>query len=707
MTENAPQSTQNAQPNEINPLYDDNINYDNLSDIPRETIMNIYGNDFEKLTFLLSEEELKVKDYFIEIQDKIKEKYNNFKTRINSHLKNLTNKITNSFQLGDINMINTNNTAQNRERVKSLLIQKYSKDYIKRIENIIDIQNQIMKSIKDTMNIFLHFLDISNSLDKEKPIHDFINKEFKNIINSWLFLKLNLEKFDFARALNDSGLDNNLKNVIMKICEGKNFVMNITMPKEYLSQGILRNITMKGKGKILEEKNKNKKILMENGNNLVKLRMTNVNDIDTYFDGNNTFDKMKSLKLKNVSFKNNSDEFLKNFKTISKLVINNAKNFEFKMLRNLSKNLISISLTNNNLVDFEFNSIMNDYLKQSNVIRKNLEYLSFSKNNLSYVNLNEIIEQKSAFYSLKNIDFSNNNIYKFNIPIEYFSELKCINLCNNNLSRDYFTNIYNKIIFLQSGNMFLSNINLAKKYFNDISTKINKYPIHLMYLNLSFIPNLMSNDYFAKLKINDNILLGLKKINFSYNNLTNETFFNFIQNNKGLLNLKSLVLKGNQINDLFFEEYLNLKLNQKFTKLKKINLEENLLGKDEISISPIIEEGDNENTNNTIYKIRLLYKFITENKSLVKMSIIKNDFFQSFKVFNVYQNCENTFKVNRQGKIIINCLNSFLLKIKKELLVKNNDTHEDYIRNKFNLMFDCQSDNNLDSEKFTNSKEWL
>ena len=707
MKENAPQSTQNAQPNEINPLYDDNINYDNLSDIPRETIMNIYGNDFEKLTFLLSEEELKVKDYFIEIQDKIKEKYNNFKTRINSHLKNLTNKITNSFQLGDINMINTNNTAQNRERVKSLLIQKYSKDYIKRIENIIDIQNQIMKSIKDTMNIFLHFLDISNSLDKEKPIHDFINKEFKNIINSWLFLKLNLEKFDFARALNDSGLDNNLKNVIMKICEGKNFVMNITMPKEYLSQGILRNITMKGKGKILEEKNKNKKILMENGNNLVKLRMTNVNDIDTYFDGNNTFDKMKSLKLKNVSFKNNSDEFLKNFKTISKLVINNAKNFEFKMLRNLSKNLISISLTNNNLVDFEFNSIMNDYLKQSSVIRKNLEYLSFSKNNLSYVNLNEIIEQKSAFYSLKNIDFSNNNIYKFNIPIEYFSELKCINLCNNNLSRDYFTNIYNKIIFLQSGNMFLSNINLAKKYFNDISTKINKYPIHLINLNLSFIPNLMSNDYFSKLKINDNILLGLKKINFSYNNLTNETFFNFIQNNKGLLNLKSLVLKGNQINDLFFEEYLNLKLNQKFTKLKKINLEENLLGKDEISISPIIEEGDNENTNNKIYKIRLLYKFITENKSLVKMSIIKNDFFQSFKVFNVYQNCENTFKVNRQGKIIINCLNSFLLKIKKELLVKNNDTHEDYIRNKFNLMFDCQSDNNLDSEKFTNSKEWL
>lgn len=118
--------------------------------------------------------------------------------------------------------------------------------------------------------------------------------------------------------------------------------------------------------------------------------------------------------------------------------------------------------------------------------------------------------------------------------------------------------------------MFLSNFNLANNYFNDIKVKLNKYPTKLIYLNLSFIPNLISNEYFAKLEINDTILLGLKKINFSYNNITNEAFFEFIKNNKGLLNLKSLNLKGNKINDLFLEEYLNLKLNYKFTKLKKL-----------------------------------------------------------------------------------------------------------------------------------------
>ena len=131
------------------------------------------------------------------------------------------------------------------------------------------------------------------------------------------------------------------------------------------------------------------------------------------------------------------------------------------------------------------------------------------------------------------------------------------------------------------------------------------------------------------------------------------------------------------------------------------------MGNDEVAISPLQEEGDNENLGQKIYKIRLLYKFITENKSLIQMSITKNNIFQTFKIFNVYQNCENNFKVDRKGKIIINCLNSFLLKIKKELLLKSDEGQNDYNRNKFNLKFDCNSDNDLNSENFTSNNNWL
>ena len=63
--------TENKKKTQDNPTYtnvlEQNFNYDDIEDIPRETIMNIYGDDFENLTSLLGEEEMKVKDFFSEI----------------------------------------------------------------------------------------------------------------------------------------------------------------------------------------------------------------------------------------------------------------------------------------------------------------------------------------------------------------------------------------------------------------------------------------------------------------------------------------------------------------------------------------------------------------------------------------------------------------------------------------------------------------
>ena len=188
-----------------------------------------------------------------------------------------------------------------------------------------------------------------------------------------------------------------------------------------------------------------------------------------------------------------------------------SKNFELIMLQNLSKHLTKLSLANNGLVNFEFNNIINNYLKKSNAIRNNLEYLSFANNNLTYVDFNQMItSQKTAFLALKNLNFKKNQIYKFNIPFEYFSELKCINCCFNSFTRDNFSS-YPNILMLQGGNPFLTNINLSKKYYNDLGKKLNSYQLNLIYLNLSYLHSVLSLDYLSDLKINDNILLGLKK----------------------------------------------------------------------------------------------------------------------------------------------------------------------------------------------------
>ena len=668
---------------------------DMQGEIPRETLRNVYGNDFEELANLLDIEEENSKNYFHNIINDLDERYTQFKSNMSAHLIGLTNKITDAFNLEN-NIPENNKSIQNS---KSILVQKYSKEYLQIIKKIIIMHKQILECIKETISILFNFLDISKFLDNGKPIQEFLEKEFENIIKSWLFLKLDLEKFDFVHALNASDLDNNFKNFIFKICQGKNFVMNITLPKKYILEENINYLPPKIKENLLAEKIKNKNILRDNCNNLTKLKMTNIIDADTYLEDITSFDNMRSLKLKRVSFKNNNENFLKNCQKLEKLYISGSKNLELKMLQNLSMNITKLSLSNNGFINSEFNNIVNNYLKKSNSIRHNLEYLSFANNNLSYIDFTQMItSQKTSFIALKALNFGKNKIYKFNIPFEYFSELQCINCCYNSFSRNNFTS-NEKIIVLQGGNPYLTNFIHASKYYTDLEKKLNTYHINLVYLNLSFIPSVLSNEYLSNLKINDTILLGLKKIDLSYNNITNIVFFNFIENNKGIFNIKYLNLSGNKLDDLFFEIYLNLKLNNKFTKLSKINLNENLFGDDNIEVTYNPEEG--KIISNQINKIRLFYRFIYENKVLTDVSIIRNKIFNEFKILDFYKNSENHFKKDIKGNIIINCLNSFLYKIKTELLIK--DDGQNY-RNSFNLKFDSESDINQNSEDFTYEK---
>ncbi len=215
------------------------------SEIPRETLRSVYGNDFEDLAVILKNEEDNNKLYFHEIMTGLEERYQQFNINMNTHFIDLTNKITEAFKIDNNSNIQNNNL--NNQNAKSALIQKYSREYIERIKKIINMHRQISDCIKETISILFNFLDISKSLDKEKPIQEFLGKEFKTIVKSWLFLKLDLEKFDFAQALNDTDLDNNFKNFIHKVCQGKNFVMNITSPKHYLIEDNAVNISEKAK----------------------------------------------------------------------------------------------------------------------------------------------------------------------------------------------------------------------------------------------------------------------------------------------------------------------------------------------------------------------------------------------------------------------------------------------------------------------------
>ena len=423
--------------------------------------------------------------------------------------------------------------------------------------------------------------------------------------------------------------------------------------------------------------------------------------------------KKNFKKLDNVTFsqdKNMNSNFLENIPNLENLIINSSNNFEISILKNLSKSLIKLSLTKNGFVDYEFNNIMSNYLVKSDFIRKNLQVLSFSNNNLSNIDISTIVSNsKQNFYVLRELNFEKNKIYQFKILLEYFDNLKCLNFCCNHFTRSYFDQ-FNNIITLLSGNVYLSNIKSAKTYFSSLENKLNTSTLSLSYLNLSYIPKILSNEYLSKIVINDSTLINLKKLDLSHNNIKNDTIFKFFDNNRGCLSLKLLNLSYNLLDDFFFEKYLNLKLNNFFTNLKYIYLDSNRFGTynkiDKLEgpqkMSNLLFQENN--IEKEIYRITLLYNFIFENKNLVELTLTKNPVNNRYKIKKFDNDSEKfNLKNDEKGAIQINDFNSLLFKIKLEIL--NNNSNK--IRNNFNLKFDCENIVNYDSENFDFTKHLL
>ena len=687
-----------------------NLKFQTEDRITRETLNSIYGDNYDSIQLNMQIMENEAISYFKTTTEELQEKYKEFNININSHFNGVTNKIANVFKLN-----NPNEDVKNVQR--NSLIRKYSNEYLEQLNKIINMHEQIFKNVKDSISIFFKYLEISKFLDKEKPIQEFISKEFENIIQNWLFLKINVENFNFAKAIYETKLDDDFKNFIFKICKDKNFVMGISSNLNYMidSNKNIENLDERIHDTIKEIKTNNKKIMEDNQNNLIKLTMNNVFSVDKYFDKNIKYRKMRYLKLDNVTFdeKKSNKNFLENLPALENLIINSSNNLEISLLENLSKSLVKLSLTKNGFVDYDFNNIMSNYLVKSDTIRKNLQVLSFSNNNLSNIDISQIVYQpKQSFYALKELNFEKNKIYKFNILPEFFVELKFINCCSNCFTKSPLEQ-YDNIITLLSGNTFLTKISLAKKFFSSLEKKLNNPFFCLRFLNLSYIPKILSNDYLSKIVINDSILINLKKLDLSHNYIKSDTIFKFFENNKGCLSLKLLNLSYNLLDDSFFEQFLDLKLHNLFSKLKYIYLDSNKFGTYKIINK---EEEKNRNLKNNenkedISRIKLLYKFILENNNLIEITLTKNPMknkflFQSIEENKNDFNFSNFVKKDENKNIEINCLYSFLWKLKIEIYGENTKRTNE-IRPKLNIKFDCLNKNNINFSDFDFTKNYI
>ena len=648
---------------------------------------NILNNIYGKEIFILIDELSKFKEnsnvFMKKTDEELNIKYDHFKSEVLKYLNSTTNQIFNAFHL-DLSNINEENLK---------IIQGFAQDKIIFLKKVITLYKQIIEIIQQNFLILKNFLQ-NFDLNQEYPLQDFFTKEFDNITTSWLFLKLDLEKFDFKNVIEESSLNMNYKEFLMKECHEKNSEMNIILPEIKQNSGKVADIKEKYKDKI--------KLISDNSSHLVKLNFTNVPVIEEFL-GTVKYDNLKKLKLKNSYILNN--EIFNQFSSLNKLSIKYCPNLDTYIFHNINLlNLKQLILDKNGFVNEDFDNLIVNFLLKSQDLLNNLEILSFAYNNISNIDFNHYLStSKNVFNSLNTLVLRNNEIYRIFLDINYFPELKLLDVCNNNLTSNYFNelnNTNNNIIILQSGNFFLMDDVLCEQYYNNLQNKLSDINnCSLKNLFLSYIPTIYSSSFFNRLKINHALLINLQTLNLSYNGLSCDIFFSFIEKNKECLNLRTLNLIGNELDDTFFEKYLNFGLNKIFSNLNKLYLSDNKIGnnseinfKDEDPISKRDFEKD-------IYKLRLMYQFIVENKSLKILTINKNPISEKYKVlYEIDEFLNDTEIVNdKNGKIIINCFYSFLLKIKNEL--------QD--RNDFNIEFDCIYDINLNSQNYPYDRQQI
>ena len=642
------------------------------------------GTEIDNALEQLESTSKKFTEEFSALCDEFKVKNKNFLNNIDLFRENLEKKY------GQENP-NEKVTLKNKALDSDSRFRTMTEKPIQLVNKMTALYTSLFDMVKSNMNILSHFLNTAKDLDKRKDLRDFFSEEFKNIVDSWLVMKLDFDNLNINEALNNANVDDNFRNFIVKVYKKKSLKIYVHHMK-----GEIENEESKKKFK--EEK----KSLNENAPNLTKLTWKNAGDLNKVIDK-----KMKYPKLKNFSFENGkiNDEdfaFVEQMPNLEKLSIRYVPNFQVEILiQNLPQKLKMLYLEKLNFVNDDFKSILKKFNYNKDILA-NLEVFSLAGNNITKADFT-ILSSKIVYQSLVEINLKKNKLYKFLYNPENFPKLKFINCCKNNFNKSYFKDA-DKIMSLESGNGFLFEPDLCKSYYDSLKKKIctsDDLPYLFDYLNITFMSKFLSKDYFMDFCLNAQLMNKLKKLDLSYNGINCTEFFAITEKNNNFSHLHSLNLNGNYIDDTFFEKFMK---NNAFPKLEHLYLNSNRIGDTSVKVQyrddiPIDKEHQQEKEKNLVFKLRLLYKFIEETPYLNKLTITKNpisEFYSVVKGENADKS-DKFIKRDNSGKIVINCLFSMLIKIRDELLTSEFDKEK---RKGFNLKFDCRSNVNKNSENY-------
>ena len=642
------------------------------------------GTEIDNALEQLESSSKKFTEEFSALCDEFKVKNKNFLNDIDLFRENLEKKY------GQENP-NEKVTLKNKALDSDSRFRTMTEKPIQLVNKMTVLYTSLFEMVKSNMNILSHFLNTAKDLDKRKDLKDFFSEEFKNIVDSWLVMKLDFDNLNINEALNNANVDDNFRNFIVKVYKKKSLKIYVHHMK-----GEIENEESKKKFK--EEK----KSLNENAPNLTKLTWKNAGDLNKVIDKTMKYPKLKNFSFENGKINDEDFTFVQQMPNLEKLSIKYVPNFQVEILiQNLPLKLKMLYLEKLNFVNDDFKIILKKFNYNKDILA-NLEVFSLAGNNITKADFT-ILSSKIVYQSLVEINLKKNKLYKFLYNPENFPKLKFINCCKNNFNKSYFRDA-GKIMSLESGNGFLFEPDLCRSYYDSLKKKIctsDDLPYLFDYLNISFMPKFLSKDYFRDFGLNEQLMNKLKKLDLSYNGINCTEFFAIFEKNNNFSHLHSLNLNGNNIDDTFFEKIMK---NNAFPKLEHLYLNSNRIGDTSVKVQyrddiPIDKEHQQEKEKNLVFKLRLLYKFIEQTPHLNKLTITKNpisEFYSVVKGENADKS-DKFIKRDNSGKIAINCLFSMLIKIRDELLTSDFDKEK---RKGFNLKFDCRSNVNKNSENY-------
>ena len=554
-----------------------------------------FGNFInEKLNFLKNNLNL----YLNDIQIKTEEKYTNYILFMNEYIEKNEKKIS---------------KIAKGKSIEEAFIHYADRNIFKQINLILEILNNLFESIKDNITLLLKFLEDTSLVFEKNPLETYINNNSKLILDSFILSKIDFQKLNLTNLIDNEILSDICKNYFSK----KQF--NTCSYLEIENQN--------------EEKFKiESEFLRDNFQNLHKLKLKKINNqssIYSYLQQN-----IKS-NIETLSIINCNQLALKSFPNCTnmfKFIIKNTQINKMLIGENLNfKHLQHIQFKNCKLNDYLLKDFFNLLIKNPK-IQENLEILDLSNNLFTLINLNEFIDKKGNLPKLKYFDLSGNNIHNFIFGnYEIFPSLKILDLTNNNfVSSILFENINEKnkqFLVLLSLNLFISNNKKnCQNYKNYLFNNIQNCEYQIINLVFSLLFNKNNCNTLQDIKLSPSIKLSLKYLNLSYCGLSSNILINFLKGNFGLLNLKKLNLSYNFIT------------NELFTLYKEKNNENKNEIKDEKCIfEKLIKLDLSFNKNilfNTIDDLKIFYDFISEIPSLQKVKLqgtkFENDYLNKF-----------------------------------------------------------------------------